>query len=98
MYVAFLNTYEKLAEEQSKLDKFTTQFKKTAPWILGMGAGSVAADVVRRQLPQIKNPTLKNVAKVAIPVAGAGLSYVLLPKIHDQFKKDVFGTDKEDLP
>ena len=40
MYVAFLNTYEKLAEEQSKLDKFTTQFKNR-PWILGMGAGSV---------------------------------------------------------
>lgn len=98
MYTSFLNNFEKFAEDESKLKQFGEGLKKSAPWILGMGAGSVAADVLRRQLPQIKNPAIKNVAKIGAPIAGAALTYMLLPKIHDQFKKDVFGSSKEDLP
>lgn len=98
MYNSFLNNFEKFAEDENKLTQFGEKLKKTIPWILGMGAGSVAADVLRKQLPQIKNPAIKNVAKIGAPVVGAALTYMLLPKLHDQFKQDVFGSSKEDLP
>lgn len=96
MYITFIETFEKLAEERpSKLKRLANTALNVSPWILGFGAGGVAQDLLRNNINKVTNPTLKTMARVAMPLAGGALSYMILPKIQEKFKKDLMGNFSE---
>lgn len=96
MYNSFLDTFEKLAQEdQVKKRTFLKTMADMTPWILGFGAGAVASDVLKQQLTKVKSPSLKNTTKIMLPFVGGALSYMVLPKLHEKLKQTMTGTTND---
>lgn len=94
MYLVFVNELNKIAAETpSKPAKRTAMqaISDTAPWILGFAAGNLTSGLMKQQLAKVSNPTLKTTAKIAIPLAGAALSYMVLPKLQAKWKESLLG-------
>ncbi len=94
MYLHFISELEKIAEEKKEsTPKRTTMqtISDVAPWIMGFAAGNVAGAMLKEHIGKVKNPTLKTIAKIGVPLAGGALSYLVLPKLQAKWKESLLG-------
>lgn len=94
---SFSRGLEKIAEKE-KEKSLGNRFKESIPWILGMGAGSVAAEVLATQLREKSGPgkhqAIKNVARIALPLTGAVLMNTVIPQLQAKFRKSMMANEK----